>query len=99
MKISNSALDVLTLKVMEHYKNPLYSQHFQAIIDQVHVGNVDSVSIAEVLKTVPYTKEQAYAANLYRLSVPSVTTARWEDKDWINYISICNGWTVEVADE
>lgn len=98
MAISNSALDVLSLKVMEHYKKAMYSQHFQAIENQANAGNIDPVAIAEVLKTIPYTKEQAYAANLYRFSVPGVTTARWNDQDWINYISICKGWTVEVTE-
>ena len=96
MAISNAALDILTFKVLEHFKKAMYSQHFQAIENQANAGNIDPVAIAEVLNKLAYTKMQAYSAGLYKFKCPPVCTTRWQDQDWINYIDAYGGWTVEV---
>lgn len=44
------------------------------------------------------TKMEAYKAGHYKFKVPGVTTARWNDQDWINYIDAYKGWTVEVTE-
>ncbi len=43
---------------------------------------------------VIYSKMEAYKTGNYKFKCPGVTTARWNDQDWINYIDAYNGWTV-----
>ena len=44
----------------------------------------------------PIAKIDAYKMDRFIVPVPSVCTANWNDKDWIAYIDLHNGWLTEV---
>lgn len=36
-----------------------------------------------------------YRAGRYKFKAPPVPTQLWDENDWINYITACNGWLPE----
>lgn len=37
-------------------------------------------------------KVALYRAGRYRFKAPPVCCTQWGERDWINWVSACNGW-------